>query len=57
MQNVFNHFFNDYDDWYDTPMGKFVDQVETDALFKLLQPYPNESILEVGCGTGNFVLK
>ncbi|MCO6543839.1 MAG: methyltransferase domain-containing protein [Lactobacillus sp.] len=57
MENVFNKFFNDYDDWYQTPVGQFVDQAETQTLVKLLQPKAQQKILDVGCGTGNFTIK
>ena len=57
MENVFNRFYQDYDAWYQTPMGAFVDQVETDALWSLLAPNPGMRILDVGCGTGLQSLK
>ncbi|MFR8010736.1 MAG: class I SAM-dependent methyltransferase [Clostridia bacterium] len=57
MENVFNHFYQDYDAWYETASGRFVDRVETDALLGLLNPRPGMEVLEVGCGTGNYLLK
>ncbi|MFN2341525.1 MAG: class I SAM-dependent methyltransferase [Halanaerobium sp.] len=47
----------EYDNWYQTEMGSFVDQVETEAAFDLFQPQPGEKILDIGCGTGNFSIK
>jgi ubiquinone/menaquinone biosynthesis C-methylase UbiE len=47
----------EYDNWYQTKMGSFVDQVETKAALDLFQPQSGENILDIGCGTGNFSLK
>lgn len=57
QKNVFNQFYEDYDSWYDTQAGAFVDQVETTCAFDLLQPASNDRVLDIGCGTGNFSLK
>jgi len=46
-----------YDNWYETKIGKHVDRVETDCAFNLFQVKPGMHILDVGCGTGNFSLK
>lgn len=54
---VFDKFYNGYDQWYDTPVGRYVDQVETDVVFDLLNPEADEKILDLGCGTGNFSYK
>jgi ubiquinone/menaquinone biosynthesis C-methylase UbiE len=45
-----------YDRWYETPLGAFADRVEREAVFGLLEPMPGERILDVGCGTGRYVL-
>lgn len=47
----------EYDSWYQTKLGTFVDEVETKAAFDLFQPQAEEKILDVGCGTGNFSIK
>lgn len=54
---IFNQFSEDYDTWYETKMGKFVDEVESEAIFSLLDLPENATILDVGCGTGNFTYK
>ena len=46
-----------YDNWYETKIGKHVDRVETTCAFNLFQVKPGMLILDVGCGTGNFSLK
>ena len=54
---VFDKFYDDYDDWYTTKIGKFVDDLETEVLFKLLKPKMGMKILDLGCGTGNISFK
>jgi ubiquinone/menaquinone biosynthesis C-methylase UbiE len=57
MAELFDNFYNGYDAWYDTPMGKFVDEVETDCLYSLFKPQGGQKILDVCCGTANFSVK
>ncbi len=47
----------DYDDWYHTPRGAFIDRIETDLAFRLLPPRKGWKVLDAGCGTGNFSFK
>lgn len=47
----------DYDSWYLTPQGAFIDQVESRAALELFDPHPGQSLLDAGCGTGNFSFK
>lgn len=54
---IFDKEAKNYDIWYTTPLGKFVDELETQAIMELLQPKPGERILDVGCGTGNYTIK
>lgn len=51
----FDRLAPSYDEWYASPLGRFVDKVERKALFNLLQPEPGELTLDVGCGTGRYV--
>lgn len=46
-----------YDGWYRTSAGCFIDYVETRLAFELFQPDPGSRILDAGCGTGNFSIK
>ncbi len=47
----------EYDGWYESKMGKFADDVETELAFKMFTPVEGMKILDVGCGTGNFTIK
>ena len=46
-----------YDAWYVEKLGNFVDQVETEAALELFSPRSGMTLLDAGCGTGNFSLK
>lgn len=54
---VFDQIANSYDSWYDTKMGSFVDKVETELAFGMFEIYPGMTVLDIGCGTGNFSVK
>lgn len=55
--SFFDPIASSYDSWYERPLGKFVDEVETRAAFELFQPKAGMYVLDVGCGTGNFSIK
>jgi 2-polyprenyl-3-methyl-5-hydroxy-6-metoxy-1,4-benzoquinol methylase len=57
MKVLFDDYYEDYDSWYDTPAGAFVDALETECAFSLLQPVKGMRILDAGCGTGNYSVK
>lgn len=46
-----------YDQWYETPLGKFVDSIETREIISLLHPTKGIHVLDAGCGTGNYSIK
>lgn len=50
----------EYDAWYETPLGSLCDKLEKDAIFVLLgdrfKICPH-LVLDVGCGTGNYMLE
>ena len=48
---------SEYDGWYETTLGTFVDEVETELAFSLFTPVWGSRVLDVGCGTGNFSIK
>ncbi len=43
-----------YDHWYHTRRGRWIGHCETQLLLGALKPGPEESLLDVGCGTGFF---
>ena len=53
-EKLFDQWPEKYDRWFETPIGVLVKKYETELLLDLLQPGPQEMILDVGCGTGVF---
>lgn len=47
----------EYDAWYETPLGAFVDARECECAFYLLPPDLGKNVMDAGCGTGRFSLK
>ncbi|MFM9413071.1 class I SAM-dependent methyltransferase [Peptococcus simiae] len=47
----------EYDAWYETPLGRFVDARETECALSILPLDLGKSLLDAGCGTGRFTLK
>jgi len=50
---LFDEAAFDYDSWYLTPLGAYVDQIEKALIKEVLDPKKGEKGLDVGCGTGN----
>jgi ubiquinone/menaquinone biosynthesis C-methylase UbiE len=53
---LFDQWPEKYDRWFETAIGALVKKYENELLLELLQPGPQEIILDVGCGTGIFTL-
>jgi len=47
---------DNYDNWYKSSLGEFVDGVERKVVMDLTKPQKNEKVLDVGCGTGIYSL-
>ncbi len=50
----FDPYANEYDAWYNTPLGQYADDVEKVLIKDLAQPNEGEHALDIGSGTGNY---
>jgi ubiquinone/menaquinone biosynthesis C-methylase UbiE len=55
-ERLFDAWPEKYDRWFETPIGAMVKKYENELLLDLLQPLPEERILDAGCGTGVFTI-
>ncbi len=53
---LFDAWPDQYDRWFETPIGSVVKTSELDLVMELLAPAPGEFLLDAGCGTGVFTL-
>ncbi len=51
---IFDKWPQKYDRWFETPIGKLVEQFERELIIQMLSPKRGECILDAGCGTGIF---
>lgn len=54
MPELFDAFVDQYQAWFQTPLGRVILELEQDLVQGMLQPRPGERILDGGCGTGVF---
>ena len=54
MNNIFDSWPEKYEQWFQTPMGRLVEEYEKQLILEMAQPGPGELILDAGCGTGAF---
>lgn len=52
MGNPFSGIGAEYDAWYETPLGAFVEETERALLLEVLAPRPVEVVADIGAGTG-----
>jgi len=45
-----------YDDWRETPVGRYINGREKELILALTMPRDGERLLDVGCGTGEHLL-
>ncbi len=54
MAEIFDHWPEKYDQWFETPMGQLIKGYEGELILNMLLPSHGEFILDAGCGTGVF---
>ena len=52
MVEIFDHWPEKYDLWFETPMGRLIKGYESKLVLRMLMPNRGEVILDAGCGTG-----
>jgi ubiquinone/menaquinone biosynthesis C-methylase UbiE len=53
---IFDDWPDQYDQWFETPIGQLVKKYESQLIKEMLQAGSGESILDAGCGTGIFTI-
>lgn len=54
---LFDRLAESYDAWYETPLGRKVDALEKELLFRFINPVQGAKVLDGGCGTGRLSLE
>ena len=45
-----------YEEWTRSPEGILIDELSNELIMRILRPKKGESVLDIGCGTGNHLL-
>ncbi len=53
----FDEIASDYDAWYQTPLGTYANRLEKKLIFELAEQKSGETVLDIGCGTGNYSIE
>lgn len=54
---IFDGEAKHYDDFFETPLGQYIDRAESEALFQMMGPIQGKRILDYGAGSGNLTQK
>lgn len=57
VTEIFNGVAERYDRWFTSPIGRYVDRVEWELFLKKMNPQRGEKALDVGCGTGIYLIR
>jgi ubiquinone/menaquinone biosynthesis C-methylase UbiE len=56
MAEIFDHWPEKYDQWFETPLGRLIKAYEAELILNMLLPGHGDFILDAGCGTGVFTV-
>lgn len=56
MAECFNRIAHRYDEWYQTKTGRYMDRTEKWLVFSMMKRRSGKA-LDLGCGTGNYILE
>ena len=56
QKDLFDIWPEQYDQWFESPIGRLVKKFEGELIHELLNPGQGELLLDAGCGTGIFSL-
>jgi len=57
VESEFSALSPNYDIWYQTPLGRYIDETERSAILEFLKPCEADRILDVGTGTGIYIIE